>query len=275
MFKSFRFQIILFVILIITGTTGTTLFLINKKIESVFFSTIQKETIKLNSSVIKYVEIEYNSIIFHKKTELIRRKQELKDIINAALVSTQYLYKQAQQGKIPLEQAKRQAKDIIRNIRFNNGVGYIWVNNKETPVPRILVHPMFPKLEGKNPDIPKFYCIPGNKKHLLLIFNDLCDKNGEGYVEYFWPKLLKKGLSEDRKKISFVKEFKPWHWVLGTGLYIDDIDAEAKRRLVIVKDELNKILKKYPYQRLVIHLYSMESLSLLYILLLEKKHFLT
>ena len=56
-----------------------------------------------------------------------------------------------------------------------------------------------------------------------------CQANGEGVVDYHWPK---PGKDEPVSKISYVKLFKPWGWIIGTGIYIDDVNA-----LVAVEEE--------------------------------------
>jgi signal transduction histidine kinase len=73
---------------------------------------------------------------------------------------------------------------------------------------------------------------------------DLCLKNGEGFVDYLWPKPTKQGLTKEQPKISYVRLFDQWSWILGTGVYIDDIEAEAQRRLDAIIDELNQIFTK-------------------------------
>jgi methyl-accepting chemotaxis protein len=61
-----------------------------------------------------------------------------------------------------------------------------------------------------------------NGKRLFMEFVKTCRENGEGFVDYFWPKY---GATEPQPKLSFVKLFEPWNWIIGTGLYIDDIEA--------------------------------------------------
>jgi methyl-accepting chemotaxis protein len=63
-------------------------------------------------------------------------------------------------------------------------------------------------------------------KNLFVSFNEVVEKAGEGYVEYLWPKPLAGGgvTSELFTKLSYVRKFEPWGWVVGSGIYIDDVD---------------------------------------------------
>ncbi len=113
----------------------------------------------------------------------------------------------------------------IKHMRWDEGVGYIWINDMGRPIPRMVMHPTLPRLDGTVLDMPKFNCALGAKKNLFVAFVDVCDREGQGFVDYLWPKPRAGGLSEDQPKISYVRLFKPYNWVVGSGVYIDDIDA--------------------------------------------------
>jgi methyl-accepting chemotaxis protein len=97
---------------------------------------------------------------------------------------------------------------------------YFWINDLH---PRMIMHPYKPELNGQN---LTGYTDP-NGKHLFVEFVKVCRESGEGFVEYDWPKY---GADEPQPKLSFVKRFEPWNWIIGTGLYIDDIKALMARR---------------------------------------------
>ncbi len=121
----------------------------------------------------------------------------------------------------------------------------VWINDMGKPFPTMIMHPTVPALDGTVLDNPKFNkstdfwlgddpagrgeAYPGGAKNLFQAFVDVCDKSGQGYVRYMWPKPKKDGgaTSELYPKISFVKLYKPWNWVIGTGLYVDDIHTKA------------------------------------------------
>ncbi|MBI4976765.1 MAG: methyl-accepting chemotaxis protein [Spirochaetes bacterium] len=118
--------------------------------------------------------------------------------------------------------AKRIAKEQIRKIRYDSGTGYVWINDTSEPYPVMIMHPTIPSLEGTAMSDAKYNCALGVKKNLFVAFRETCVKDGEGYVDYLWPKPLGAGLSEDRQKISYVKLYKQWGWIIGSGIYVDD-----------------------------------------------------
>jgi len=116
-------------------------------------------------------------------------------------------------GELTEGEAKRAALDTIRTMRYD-GSEYFWINDLE---PRMVMHPMMPELDGK--ELSGF--TDPNGKRLFVAFADTVRKNGAGFVDYLWPK---PGLTQPIPKISYVKGFTPWGWVIGSGVYIGDVD---------------------------------------------------
>lgn len=122
------------------------------------------------------------------------------------------------------------AKASIRTIRYDNGSGYFWINDMTKPVPKMIMHPISPEMEGKVLDDPKFNTALGVKKNLVVAFREVCEKDGAGYVDYVWSKPTPEGLKENMPKLSYVKLFKPLGWIVGTGVYIDSIDEAVAKK---------------------------------------------
>lgn len=135
----------------------------------------------------------------------------------------------------------KQALEDIRILRYDNGTGYFWVNDTTRPVPLMLMHPTIPSLEGNVMNDPRYNCALGIKKNLFVAFAEMCERNGEGFVDYLWPKPTASGLTEDRAKLSFVKVHRPTGWIVGTGVYIDDIDASVARKRENTKSDIRSI----------------------------------
>lgn len=184
------------------------------------------------------VENEYNSLVFHKKTALDIRKNERKNIVSITIAAIENIYHRSLSGELSEKQAKDQAKAMVKQMRYDRGVGYLWINDMGQPIPRMVMHPTLPNLNDQILDDPKFNCALGKKQNLFLAFVDVCSKQGQGYVDYLWPKPLKGGLTADQPKISYVALFAPWQWVVGTGVYIDDIEADAEKRRLAILEEL-------------------------------------
>lgn len=195
-------------------------------------------------TVLLSVESEYKSILFHESATLEQRKRELRSIVDIALYSIEQCRKQYEDGLVSEEEAKRTALGEIAGMRYDDGVGYLWINDMGRPVPRMLMHPTIPELDGTVLDNPEFNCALGVGKNLFVAFVDTCLEDGAGYVDYLWPKPTEAGLTEDLPKISYVALFKPWNWVVGTGVYVDDIQAEVDKRLEAVLAELRQTLSE-------------------------------
>ena len=130
---------------------------------------------------------------------------------------------------IVLENQERVA-NFIGVLRYGpENKDYFWINDMH---PRMIIHPYKPQLNGKDLSASK----DPNGKRLFVEFVRVCREKGEGFVEYYWPKY---GADKPQPKLSFVKLFKEWNWVIGTGIYIDDIAVLVDAR----KAELDKSIK--------------------------------
>lgn len=144
-----------------------------------------------------------------------------------------------QSGSLSLEQAQQQAMAAIKAIRYD-GTEYIWINDTGRPIPMMIMHPTVPALDGTVLDRPNFNHATlmrnrdGSQQqnlanaNLFVSFVDVINRYGNGFVEYQWPKPLKGGgVTEERyTKLSYVAKDDTWGWVLGSGIYIDDVQAE-------------------------------------------------
>lgn len=136
-----------------------------------------------------------------------------------ALVETTYsivanLHAEAEAGSFDQQEAQARAKQVIKSLRYDDS-NYFWINDFNA---RIVIHPIKPQLDGK--DMSGFTDPDG--KRIFTEFARVAKRDGEGVVPYLWPK---PGNDKPVPKISYVKGFKPWGWVIGTGVYLDDVDA--------------------------------------------------
>lgn len=121
---------------------------------------------------------------------------------------------QAVGGLISQEVAQQSAKKVIESLRYEEK-DYFWINDMQ---PVMVMHPIKPELNGK--ELSGFKDPSGKK--IFIAFVDEVKKNGSGFVDYLWAK---PGFDEPVAKISYVKGFKPWGWVIGSGIYIDDVNT--------------------------------------------------
>lgn len=129
----------------------------------------------------------------------------------------------ARSGAISIEEAQARAAAKLRSTRYGEKE-YLWVNDVSM---RMLVHPTR-ELEGK--DVSGWR--DPNGKYLFREFVEVCRARGSGVVSYLWPK---PGETVPVPKISYVRLYEPWGWILGSGVYVDDVDQEMDQlRSVLV-----------------------------------------
>ncbi|MEO5353408.1 MAG: methyl-accepting chemotaxis protein [Magnetococcus sp. XQGC-1] len=126
-------------------------------------------------------------------------------------------------GKMSREQAQAAALGVIKALRYE-GDNYFWINDMQ---PTMVMHPAKPELDGK--DLSKIADPAG--KALFVAFVDQVKKNGSGFVDYLWPK---PNFNKPVDKVSFVKGFAPWGWIVGSGIYLDDVDTIFNELLVLL-----------------------------------------
>jgi methyl-accepting chemotaxis protein len=121
------------------------------------------------------------------------------------------------------------AKKEISALRYGSqSKDYFWINDMH---PTMVMHPIKPALNGK--DLSDYKDPDG--KHLFNEFVKVCREKGEGFVDYMWPK---PGHDKPVQKLSYVKLFKPWNWVVGTGIYLDDIKAVEIQKTKEIKSAI-------------------------------------
>ncbi|KWT91842.1 methyl-accepting chemotaxis protein [Candidatus Magnetominusculus xianensis] len=155
---------------------------------------------------------------FFKETLMSDRQLKTKHLVETAYGVVDNYYKQFREGKISEADAKSQAMGVIKSLRYDEKE-YFWINDMH---PNMIMHPYKPELDGK--DLSDFK--DPNGKRLFVEFTDMVRKNKEGFVYYLWAK---PGFSSPVEKLSFVKGFEPWGWIIGSGIYLDDVSAALKQ----------------------------------------------
>ncbi|MBL8697102.1 MAG: cache domain-containing protein [Alphaproteobacteria bacterium] len=127
---------------------------------------------------------------------------------------------EARAGRLTQDQAQAAAKATVKAMRYE-GNEYFWINDMH---PRMVMHPFKSELDGQD--------LSDNKdpagKRLFVAFVDKVRKDGAGFVDYLWPK---PGASEPVPKISYVRGFAPWGWIIGSGVYVDEVAAAQRSEL--------------------------------------------
>ena len=152
---------------------------------------------------------------------------KLIDETQLAVSAIQELYKKQQAGELTEEQAKKQAADVVRDLRYDNGKGYFWIDTEEG----VNVVLLGRDTEGKS----RINSVDPKGRYFIkeMIQNGL--KEGGGFTDLMFAKPNE---TEPLPKRNYTTTFKPYKWVLGTGVWIDDIDKQVVEREAVLSDVL-------------------------------------
>ncbi|MEI7456441.1 MAG: methyl-accepting chemotaxis protein [Nitrosomonadales bacterium] len=164
--------------------------------------------------IVGLILISVFALLNEKALLLSDRQVKTQHLVETAHSVLAYHYEMQSKGALTEEQAKAAAMGVIKSLRYDEKE-YFWINDM-TPV--VLMHPIKPELDGK--DVSELKDPTG--KRLFVEFVEVVKKSGGGIVSYMWSK---PGASEPVPKISYVKGFTPWGWVVGSGIYVDDINS--------------------------------------------------
>lgn len=154
------------------------------------------------------------------------RQIAVRSTVDVASKLISHYYSLFEKNQLSEEEAKVQALRAVNSLRYS-GVEYFWINDLDA---RMLMHPMKPELDGQD--------LSGMKDpNGVAIFVEFANVGkspaGEGFINYMWPK---PNSPKPEPKISFVRQFKPWKWVVGSGVYVDDLEksiAVFRDRVII------------------------------------------
>ncbi|HDQ39754.1 MAG TPA: response regulator [Desulfonatronum sp.] len=177
------------------------------------------------------------------------RRNSLKALVDVAFNLVSEYDQRVRSGELSLGEAKQRFISRIQSMRFQNH-DYFWIQDNLLPYPTMIVHPADPSLDGTTMEGPRFnkafamqfgdsdqvITFPARDKNLLQAAVEVTLESGSGFISYDWPKPTATGLTEAYyPKLSYVKYYQPWGWIIGTGLYFDDIKAQmAKLRWTII-----------------------------------------
>jgi len=126
----------------------------------------------------------------------------------------------ARAGEITPPEAQTGAMEVIGTIRYL-GDHYLWINNMDFVW---LMHPVSPQLVGR--DLRDLKDKAG-KPFVQQLVNGV-RSNGSMRLEYLWPR---PGATEPELKLTEARGFKPWSWMVSSGIHPADIDAAVNREV--------------------------------------------
>jgi len=168
------------------------------------------------------VKVAINTIdTFYKRTSKEKIKESLKEKLEARtkiVLNMVQGYYAKNRGKIPKLELENSIKEMVKKVRFGKD-GYFWINDLDT---KMVMHPIKPSLDGKN--LANLKDTKGTYFFKNMV--SVAKESGFGFVDYFWPK---PGFQEAQEKISYVVLFKPFKWVIGTGVYVDNVTEQIQK----------------------------------------------
>jgi len=174
-------------------------------------------------SIFFYIIPAFKSSIMERKKEMIQQ------LTNSAVSILNKYERERNENGYDKEKAKELAKKDIRYLRYGReNKDYFWIIDTG---PSMIMHPYRSQLEGKDLSDE----MDPNGKKLFVAMVRLCERDGQGFIHYMWQ--WKDDPNKVVPKLSYVKKFPQWNWIIGTGMYTEDVDREISgmiRSLLLV-----------------------------------------
>ena len=167
--------------------------------------------------LLTWLQVRVNTWIFETKRE------KTMHLVQSAWGVLNFYGSQAGAGRMTTVQAQESARQALKGMRYGQN-DYFWINDLR---PRMIMHPTNPALDGR--DLTEYKDPTGLRLFVKMV--EVCTSRGEGLVEYMWAK---PGGSDPLPKVSFVKLYSPWGWIVGSGIYVDDVKAELRAMLLVL-----------------------------------------
>lgn len=174
-----------------------------------------KLTLLVSLAILAVLIIALVAVQKTRQTMLEDRQIKTQHVVETAHGVVSHFYERFQAGEIGEEQAKIESMETLRKLQYGDNE-YFWINDLE---PKMVMHPNNRDLEGES---LSNYTDP-NGKRLFVEMADVVRRHQAGFVHYMWNK---DGGNEQFPKVSYVEGFQPWGWVIGSGIYLDDVDRE-------------------------------------------------
>ena len=157
-----------------------------------------------------------NQVSEYKEKLTSEKKSELKHEVELGVSVIEQYHKLQEDGTMTEKQAMKAAADAIREMKYDNGNGYYWIDTTEG----VNVVLLGRDTEGKN----RYDAQDPNGVYYIreIIKNGM--QNGGGYTDFSFPKPNE---TKSKPKIAYSVEYEPYDWVIGTGVWVDDIDEMA------------------------------------------------
>ena len=213
--------------LIIFTVLVTAILIVNQKeilkndIENIEESFISRNKVKVENLVLNidnYIEAE-------KKLEEERLNKKLKEqVYQAHAIATSIYNKTSKDSNYTKEEILQLIKESIRNIRFNDNLGYMFMYTLDG---KNILNAQFPEMEGQD----HWNYKDSRGVYITQEMNKILSQKNETYFEWYWRK--NKNDDNQYKKIGFFKIFEPLGIFIGTGDYVDEYEKDLKEKVLL------------------------------------------
>ena len=204
--------------------------MLENAMQKIFKTTSRRIALPALLTIILYVIAMF--IIFLPQIEqsfISRKKEMIKELTETVWSLVENYHERELSGELTLPEAQHRAILRIGKLRYGpEKKDYFWISDM---TPRMILHPYRPDIVNKDIDnIPD-----SNLKTLYFRWKEVVATKGAGYVDYQWQ--WKDDPNKMADKQSYIKGFQPWGWIVGTGMYLNDIYAEIdaiRNRFIVV-----------------------------------------
>ncbi len=164
-----------------------------------------------------------------EKNMMDRKKEMIRELTNTAWSILKEHHLEYMNGELTLEEAQKVAANQIEQMRYGvDRKDYFWIIDYS---PKMIMHPYLQELNNTNLEDFK----DSHEKKLFVDAVKLVKEDEEGFIDYYWQ--WKDDNTRVVPKLSFVKGFEQWEWLIGTGIYLEDVEQE----IASLKSRLLKI----------------------------------
>lgn len=197
-----------------------------KKIESLILKISIRQLMIILLTIFAFVILSVFAISTYKtiySTIYQERAEKLKYVVDFANEVLNHEALLVSEHKKTLKEAQNDAIEMIQAVRFENN-DYIWINNYDGA----MIHHPYPHLIGTD---VKTYVDPKGYNFGMELVN-IPKTKGSGYLRYYWTK-PHESTNKSYPKLSYIFGFKKWDWVLGSGVYVDDITTKVLESMLV------------------------------------------
>ena len=234
-FRSIGPRIAILIALILLAATAVNALFSFRTVERSMLQASEQSVRNVHEAVQQALEAEHGHLLRFRETAMEMRQEQLRNVSSAAIMALDKLHERGERGEIPADVAFTTALDMLRDIRFFNN-DYFFTYNRD------LIAIAHPNPRFQDQDLSDFQDVRG--MYVMREIRALALSEGSGFIEFWWTRLDGEG---EAPKLGYVFHYEPWDLIIGTGVYIDDIDEEAERMAALTRENLARLFAEVSF----------------------------